>query len=156
MNGRKRFVKEYSISRRVWVPRPLIKVFPFFADAENLQRLTPPELAFRIDSRLPIAMKAGALIEYTIGLHRIPMKWRTEITSWDPPHSFEDTQLSGPYRKWVHTHRFTENAGGTIIEDRVAYALPFGFLGRIVHPLVARQLKRIFDYRETVLIKLFA
>lgn len=149
-------MKEYSISRRVWVPRPLIKVFPFFADAENLQRLTPPELAFRIDSRLPIAMKAGALIEYTIGLHRIPMKWRTEITSWDPPHSFEDTQLSGPYRKWVHTHRFTENAGGTIIEDRVAYALPFGFLGRIVHPLVARQLKRIFDYRETVLIKLFA
>ena len=155
MNGRKRFVKEYSISRRVWVPRPLIKVFPFFADAENLQRLTPPELAFRIDSRLPIAMKAGALIEYTIGLHRIPMKWRTEITSWDPPHSFEDTQLSGPYKKWVHTHRFTENAGGTIIEDRVAYALPFGFLGRIVHPLVARQLKRIFDYRETVLFKLF-
>ncbi|HEU4879118.1 MAG TPA: SRPBCC family protein [Gemmatimonadaceae bacterium] len=156
MNGHKRFVKEYSISRRVWVPRPLAKVFPFFADAENLERLTPPELAFRIDSRLPIAMKAGALIDYTIGLHRIPMKWRTEITSWDPPHSFEDTQLSGPYRKWVHTHRFTENAGGTIIEDRVAYALPFGFLGRIVHPLVARQLKRIFDYRETVLSKLFA
>ena len=149
-------MKEYSISRRVWVPRSLAKVFPFFADAENLERLTPPELAFRIDSSLPVAMKAGALIDYTIGLHRIPMKWRTEITSWDPPHSFEDTQLSGPYRKWVHTHRFTENAGGTIIEDRVAYSLPFGFLGRIVHPLVARQLKRIFDYRETVLSKLFA
>jgi ligand-binding SRPBCC domain-containing protein len=148
-------MKEYSISRRVWVPRPLATVFPFFADAENLERLTPPELAFRIDSKLPIAMQVGALIDYTIGLYRIPMKWRTEITDWRPPHSFEDTQLSGPYRKWVHSHRFTENAGGTIIEDHVDYALPFGILGRLVHPLVARQLKRIFDYRETVLRRLF-
>ena len=148
--------KEYVLERSIWVRHPVKDVFPFFAAAENLERITPPELGFRIRTSLPIEMRRGALIDYAIRLHGIPMKWRTEITSWDPPHSFEDTQLSGPYKKWVHTHRFTENAGGTVIEDRVAYALPFGFLGRIVHPLVARQLKRIFDYRETVLSKLFA
>lgn len=147
--------KEYLIKRRVWVPYPITDVFPFFAAAENLERITPPELGFRIRSPLPIEMRPGALIDYTIKLYGIPMNWRTEITAWNPPHSFEDRQLRGPYAKWVHTHRFVEEAGGTTIEDQVVYALPFGPLGRIAHPIVARQLKRIFSYREEVLARVF-
>jgi len=100
-------------------------------------------------------MRRGALIDYTVKLYGIPMKWRTVITRWDPPTSFEDTQLSGPYAKWVHTHLFIEDSGGTTIQDRVVYALPFGFLGRIVHPLITRQLERIFDYRESSMKDLF-
>lgn len=100
-------------------------------------------------------MKRGALIDYTIQLYGLPMTWRTEITDWNPPFSFEDTQLRGPYAKWVHTHSFFEESGGTTIIDRVVYALPFGPLGRIVHPLVARQLRRIFSYRESVLTTRF-
>lgn len=149
-------MNEHLIERQVWVPRPVSKVFPFFAAAENLERITPPELGFRIRSNLPIEMRCGTLIDYTIKLYGIPMKWRTEITRWNPPHSFEDTQLSGPYAKWVHTHRFVEDRGGTTIEDRIEYALPFGFLGRIGHALVTRQLKRIFVYRESVLIRLLS
>lgn len=131
------------------------EVFPFFAAAENLGVITPPELGFRIDSELPIEMRSGALIEYTIRLYGLPMRWRTLITKWNPPYSFEDTQLTGPYAKWVHTHQFVDDRGGTTIEDRIEYALPFGFAGRIAHPVVSAQLKRIFSYRETVLLGRF-
>jgi len=148
-------MKEYVLERKVRVSKTAKEVFPFFAAAENLERITPPELGFRIRSPLPIAMRPGALIDYTIKLYGLPMKWRTEITKWDPPKSFEDTQISGPYPKWVHTHRFIEDSGGTTIHDRVVYALPFGILGRIVHPLIARQLERIFDYRELAMKELF-
>ncbi|HEU4786859.1 MAG TPA: SRPBCC family protein, partial [Gemmatimonadaceae bacterium] len=99
-------MKEYVLERRTKVPGSLIEVFPFFAAAENLARITPPELGFRIRSRTPLAMRAGALIDYTIKLWGLPFTWRTEITAWDPPHSFEDTQLRGPYAKWVHRHSF--------------------------------------------------
>ncbi len=145
-------MKEYRIERSTWVARPLPEVFAFFSAAENLELITPPELGFSIDSASPVSMKRGALIDYTIRLYRLPMHWRTEITKWNPPASFEDTQLRGPYAKWVHTHSFVENRGGTTVEDVVIYALPFGALGRVAHPLVKRQLKRIFDYREEVLL----
>jgi ligand-binding SRPBCC domain-containing protein len=146
-------VKEYIIERSTWSPLEISSVFGFFAAAENLGRITPPELDFRIRSTSPIRMAVGALIDYTIKLHHIPMRWRTEITRWDPPSSFQDTQIAGPYAKWVHTHRFVEDhtRGGTTIHDRVVYALPFGPLGRVLHPLVRRQLNRIFDYREAAL-----
>ncbi|HMA21348.1 MAG TPA: SRPBCC family protein [Gemmatimonadaceae bacterium] len=148
-------VGEYLVNRWVWVPRPVEDVFPFFAAAENLGKITPPEMKFRIRTSLPIDMQTGALIEYRIGLYGIPMKWRTKITAWNPPHSFEDTQIAGPYAKWVHFHQFVEDAEGTTIIDRVTYSLPFGRLGRIARPLVTKQLKRIFDYREDVLTRIF-
>ena len=137
------------------MPQPVATVFSFFADAQNLERITPPELGFQIRSDLPILMRPGAMIDYTIKLYGIPMKWRTEITRWNPPVSFEDVQLRGPYAKWVHTHAFVEDRGGTAIEDRVVYALPFGPVSAIAHPFVRRQLRRIFDYRETVLLRDF-
>lgn len=148
-------MKEYVIERELWVPCERHQVFPFFAHPENLGRITPPELRFRIHSDTHLRMDAGTLIDYTISIYRIPMRWRTEITAWDAPRSFEDTQLVGPYAKWVHTHRFIPFRGGTTIEDRVVYSLPYGFLGRICHAVVARQLKRIFDYREGVLNRIF-
>ena len=148
-------MKEYVIERSSRVPRCLPEVFSFFATAENLERLTPPELGFRIRSEVPIVMRPGALIVYTIKLYGIPMNWLTEITRWNPPYAFEDSQLTGPYEKWVHSHRFVEDNGDTIIEDRVVYALPFGMLGRLAHPLVKRQLKRIFDYRNAALEQIF-
>lgn len=148
-------MREAILERQTWVPHPIAVVFPFFAAAENLAQLTPPELGFRIRSELPIAMRAGTLIDYTIRLYGLPMKWRTEITQWDPPHEFADAQLRGPYAKWEHTHTFREERGGTTIVDRVVYALPFGVLGRLAQPLVRRQLKRIFDYRELSLQRAF-
>ena len=145
----------HVIRQSIWVPRPREDVFPFFARAENLSQITPPELGFRIDSGVPATMARGAKIDYTISVYGIPMKWRTEITDWNPPFSFEDTQRRGPYAEWVHRHRFVEAFDGTTIEDRVVYSMRFGALGRLVHPFVARQLRRIFNYRAKVLAQLF-
>ena len=140
---------EHVLRATLRVPRPRDDVFPFFALAENLGRITPPEMAFRIRTPLPIAMDAGTLIDYTIGIHGIPMRWRTRIAEWNPPHHFVDEQLRGPYRQWIHRHTFVEDGpAATVMHDEVRYRLPLGILGEMVHPLIRRQLRRIFTYRQ--------
>jgi len=135
---------------RVLLPVSIDRVFPFFSAAENLARITPPELGFVIRTPSPIAMRVGALIDYTIKLWGAPLRWRTEITRWNPPHDFEDTQVRGPYAKWVHRHTFTPAGVETLMEDEVRYRLPFGLVGRLAQFVVRRQLRRIFAYREQV------
>ncbi len=137
----------------LFVPRPHAEVFDFFADAANLQRITPPWVDFRIVTPLPIAMRTGALIDYRLKVHGVPIGWRTAITTWDPPHQFVDEQLKGPYRRWVHTHRFHAVTGGTEVEDDVDFAAP---LGAIVERLfVNRDVRAIFEYRQRAILDAF-
>ena len=141
-------VHVYTMRTSMRLPVPRREVFAFFADAANLALITPPEVGFRMRTTGPIEMRAGALIDYTIRLRGIPLRWRTEITRWQPPHEFTDVQARGPYALWAHTHRFRDDGGETVIEDSIRYALPFGLPGRLAHPLVRRQLARIFSYRQ--------
>jgi hypothetical protein len=138
----------HKLERGLFVPNALPAVFYFFSRAENLEQLTPPWMHFRILTQPPIIMRQGTTIAYALRVHGIPIRWLTEIEQWNPPYEFVDTQARGPYKLWRHTHRFSQVNGGTLVEDQVEYALPFGALGELAHRLqVARDLAGIFDYR---------
>jgi ligand-binding SRPBCC domain-containing protein len=144
-------IREFS--SEIWLPRPPEQIFPFFADAHNLEALTPPWLNFKILTPAPIAMHEGALIDYQIRIHGIPVRWHTRINVWQPPHRFVDEQLRGPYRQWIHEHTFEAKDGGTLTRDRVSYAVPFDFL---MHRYFVRpDIEKIFNYRSAELHKRF-
>lgn len=149
-------MSHYLLERRQVLRRDLDEVFAFFADARNLVEITPPFLDFEITTQAPIEMRSGALIDYRIKLFGVPVRWRTEIESFDPGVSFVDRQLRGPYRWWRHTHTFTRVPEGTLMCDEVDYDVGFGPLGSVARALfVRRTLQKIFDYRAAVVAKLF-
>lgn len=142
-------MSEHVFKSEILIDRPRDEVFDFFSKAENLERITPSELNFHVVTPQPIEIKKGALIDYKLTLHGIPFGWRTEITVWDPPFEFEDTQLKGPYKQWIHRHRFTEpEPGKTLMSDEVRYRLPLEPLGDIASFLIARQVRQIFEFRN--------
>ncbi|MCL4179451.1 MAG: SRPBCC family protein [Verrucomicrobia bacterium] len=146
-------MKEYIFETELWLPRRRDEIFPFFAEARNLERITPPWLKFEVLTPAPIEIRAGTLIDYRIRVHGVPIRWRTEIAEWDPPQRFVDRQLRGPYLLWHHTHTLVERDGGTSFHDRVRYR-PRG--SALIHWLfVRRDVARIFQYREQRLRELF-
>ena len=147
-------MRTFTLTNELWLPQPPAEVFPFFADASNLERLTPPSLRFQILTPSPIEMVVGTLIDYRIRLRGIPMRWQSEIIEWQPPYRFVDEQRRGPYRQWIHEHTFTAQNGGTLAVDIVQYAVLGGVT--IQRLFVAPELRRIFDYRNATLENYFS
>jgi hypothetical protein len=137
----------------LWLPRPREEVFAFFSDAINLDAITPPWVHFRTITPGPIEMRKGTVIDHQLRIHGVPVRWRSKITAWDPPRRFVDEQIRGPYRLWVHEHLFEEQNGGTLVRDRVRYAVPFDF---VANRFVRRDVEKIFAYRTECLKRRFA
>jgi ligand-binding SRPBCC domain-containing protein len=147
-------MRVHEFQTELWLPLPPEELFPFFADAANLDALTPPWLHFKILTPLPIAMRAGALIDYKLRVRGVPVRWRTHISAWQPPHRFVDEQIRGPYRQWIHEHTFELRDGGTLARDVVRYAVPLDFLAH--RWLVRPDVEKIFAYRAQELRKRFS
>ena len=148
-------MRHHKLERRQHLPASPQESFEFFADAMNLEAITPPWLRFRVTTRAPIEMRSGTVIEYKLRLHGVPVGWRARIEAWEPGRRFTDVQLSGPYRLWHHTHWFERDGDGTLMRDVVRYALPLGPIGALAHLLVVRRdLDRIFDFRSDAVARL--
>jgi ligand-binding SRPBCC domain-containing protein len=135
------------------LPLPIDRVFAFFADAQNLERITPPELRFEILTPADVEIGLGTLLEYRLRLLGVPFGWLTRIAAWDPPHGFIDVQLRGPYAVWEHTHAFVNTGDTTVVDDHVRYRLPLAPFGDAAYPYVSRQLARIFAYRRRAVMQ---
>jgi len=144
-------VREFKTE--LWLPLPPAELFPFFGDAANLNAITPPWLNLRILTPLPIVMREGSLIDYRLRVHGLPLRWRTRISAWQPPHRFVDEQLRGPYRQWILEHTFEPRNCGTLARDLVRYAVPFDAL--LHRRLVRPDIERIFEFRAAELRRRF-
>jgi len=148
---------DHVLDRRFWLPRARPEVFAFFADPRNIALVSPPAARLRWLAPPPGVLAAGAVLDFSARLAGVPARWRVMVRELDTPHRFVDVQLWGPFARWEHRHLFLEGpppdgesrAGGTWIEDRVTYRLPFGALGGLAHALGARRwIAASFDYRE--------
>ena len=150
-------MKPHVYNQVTYINRPLSEVFEFFSKAENLNKLTPPILEFKIITPLPIKMEKGTFIDYKIKLNGISFKWKTQITAWENNHRFIDTQIKGPYKIWIHEHLFEEENGQVKMTDTVQYLSPGWFLEPIINKLyISKKVEEIFAYRTIELDKLFA
>lgn len=139
-------MKIHALTSNLWIPLPVERVFSFFADARNLETITPEWLKFRIVAPESIVMETGARIEYRLRLRGIPVQWESEITAWEPPFRFVDEQIRGPYRFWKHEHRFSARDNGTEVIDDVRYSVLGGSVTNSL--FVAPHLRKIFAYRR--------
>ena len=136
-----------------WFPQSQDELFAFFSNASNLEAITPPWLKFRTKAQAPVVMRQGAIIDYKLRIHGVPLRWRTEIKVWEPPRRFVDEKIRGPYRLWIHEHTFEPRDGGTLMRDHVRYAVWFDF---VAHRLLVRpDIERIFAFRAQALRQRF-
>ncbi len=150
-------MKLHRLEREQLLHHPVDEVFAFFAEARNLERITPPWLRFEVLTPEPIRMQAGTLIEYRLRVHRIPLTWVSRIEAWEPGRGFIDRQLRGPYGLWHHRHTFEADGEATVVRDAVDYGLPLSWLGELAHRLfVRRDLERIFAHRHQAVQRLLA
>ncbi|MEN9699642.1 MAG: hypothetical protein RLZZ301_840 [Bacteroidota bacterium] len=147
----------YQLKRTQFIPADLQQCWDFFSSPHNLKEITPPSMDFRVKSDVPPAMYEGLMIAYRVKpLFGISMSWLTEIKTVKELHFFVDEQRVGPYKVWHHEHHFRAVPGGVEMTDIVTYVVPFGLLGKWVHPwLVRPKLEQIFKYRFEAVARIF-
>ena len=149
-------MRVHTLFRETWLPTDRETAFDFFCSPFNLERITPPELSFKVVEPPSGELGEGVEIGYQLRLWGFKFRWRSVIRDWQPGSEFSDQALRSPYRYWNHEHQLVERDGGTQMSDRVSYALPLQPWGEVAHFLVRRQLERIFDFREETIQSIFA
>lgn len=148
--------KERTLIVKQFFKQPKSELFPFFSDAKNLETITPPWLHFKILEQSTPSISQGTEFKYQLSLFGISVYWRSLISQWNPDISFVDEQIEGPYRRWHHVHYFENYQGGTVMTDRVDYALPFGPLGDVFGGLwTDKRVREIFEFRKQKLQEIF-
>jgi uncharacterized protein len=139
----------HLLRHQTQVNAPLAEVFNFFSQPQNLGVMTPADMSFQTLSIAPTEMAKGARFDYKLRVGPLPLRWRTLIEVWRPPHLMIDSQEQGPYRCWWHEHHFKDRGASTLMEDRVYFAVPLGIAGSSASRLfVAPALRRIFRFRS--------
>ena len=150
-------MKIYTLHKKLKLPITLDQAWDFLSNPKNLKTITPDSMNFQMVSVVDRPLYTGQIIQYTVTpLLGIKAKWVSEITHIEEKKYFVDVQMYGPYALWHHKHFIKPIKNGVEMIDVVDYKIPFGFLGRMMHPiLVGPKLKEIFEYRRTALIELF-
>ena len=150
-------MKLYKLHKKQNLPISVEEAWKFLSSPKNLKTITPDYMGFNILSGADREMFAGQIIQYIVTpVLGIKTKWVTEITHIDKGCYFVDEQRFGPYALWHHKHFIRPIKGGVEMEDIIDYKIPFGWIGRLAHPILVKpKLKEIFDYRQKKLIELF-
>jgi ligand-binding SRPBCC domain-containing protein len=151
-----RHLGHYQYRTSIWLPKPIEEIFNFFCDAKNLESITPDLLQFKVLGMSTESIEKGTILDYQLKIHGLPKKWKTLIEQWDPPNSFVDTQLEGPYSLWHHTHQFISMHNGTMMNDTVIYQPPLGPFGRLANmAFIRKDIEAIFNYRRKIIFEKF-
>ena len=147
---------DWSLICEQRVSCPIANTFSFFSTARNLERLTPPFLKFRIHYISSEPLVAGAIIDYSLRLHHLPIRWQSQIEQWEPPYHFVDNQIRGPFKLWRHTHTFRADGNDTIITDTVQFNLYCRSLKHTpILTWIHNDLRTIFEFRQREITKVF-
>lgn len=145
--------KYHYLVFKQWLPKEIDEIWPFFADARNLEKITPPWLNFKVVQGQPEDIGQDSTFHYALKLHGLPIKWHSKIKAWIPNDQFTDIQTKGPYELWSHRHIFHPLENGTQIIDRLEYGLPLAPCSHIALPFVQKDLNKIFSYRKKIIAK---
>ena len=130
------------------IAAPPEAVFAFHERPDALAMLVPPWEDVEV-LQPPASLLPGTRVLLRMRMGPLSLVWEAEHTQYQRGVLFQDRMVRGPFKRWLHTHRFLPApGGGTLLRDEVEYALPLLLMAGA--PVVHRRLRRMFAYRHRV------
>jgi len=126
------------------------EAFAWHERSGALDRLIPPWESVEVTARSGNLCE-GATVELLNRVGPLKMRWLAEHYDFKPGQQFCDVQREGPFTAWNHLHLFQKNGSPQtcVLEDRVEYKVPGGWLGRLVGGRwIRNKIERMFKYRH--------
>lgn len=140
-----------SFRKRTLIPCSAAELFAWHARPGTFERLAPPWITTRVVERSG-GIEDGARLVMRVGPGPLAMRWVAEHRNYIEGQQFGDVQVSGPFARWEHLHRFEPVSDDSCyLEDSVEYRVPLGGLGNAVAGShVAATIERMFEFRHRV------